>query len=230
MRRLQPSAHVAQKPAGNKNRAGQTKVCGAWVFCRVGRGRLFGRWLAQQNAHRFRKLKRADYRGIFNADTHEVVDVEKCLLHGEWYETLRRILIDFIKKESVSIYNPRTRAGVLRFAVARKIGGAIMLTLVMTKRVDYDFSWLLKSLEKSFGETAVYVNVNNEKTNAVFSDEFIHIAGKRTLSGEMLGIKFELSPNSFYQVNDEIAKTIYEKCCPRLDRAEETELSICFRA
>lgn len=149
--------------------------------------------------------------GFFNADTHEVVDVEKCLLHGEWYETLRRILIDFIKKESVSIYNPRTRAGVLRFAVARKIGGAIMLTLVMTKRVDYDFSWLLKSLEKSFGETAVYVNVNNEKTNAVFSDEFIHIAGKRTLSGEMLGIKFELSPNSFYQVNDEIAKTIYEK-------------------
>lgn len=124
---------------------------------------------------------------------------------------LRRILIDFIKKESVSIYNPRTRAGVLRFAVARKIGGAIMLTLVMTKRVDYDFSWLLKSLEKSFGEAAVYVNVNNEKTNAVFSDEFIHIAGKRTLSGEMLGIKFELSPNSFYQVNDEIAKTIYEK-------------------
>lgn len=86
-----------------------------------------------------------------------------------------------------------------------------MLTLVMTKRVDYDFSWLLKSLEKSFGEAAVYVNVNNEKTNAVFSDEFIHIAGKRTLSGEMLGIKFELSPNSFYQVNDEIAKTIYEK-------------------
>lgn len=149
--------------------------------------------------------------GFFNADTHEVVDVEKCLLHGEWYETLRRILIDFIKKESVSIYNPRTRAGVLRFAVARKIGGAIMLTLVMTKRVDYDFSWLLKSLEKSFGEAAVYVNVNNEKTNAVFSDEFIHIAGKRTLSGEMLGIKFELSPNSFYQVNDEIAKTIYEK-------------------
>lgn len=111
----------------------------------------------------------------------------------------------------MSIYNPRTRAGVLRFAVARKIGGVIMLTLVMTKRVDYDFSWLLKSLEKNFGETAVYVNVNNEKTNAVFSDEFIHIAGKRTLSGEMLGIKFELSPNSFYQVNDEIAKTIYEK-------------------
>ena len=65
MRRLQPSAHVAQKPAGNKNRAYQTKVCGAWVFCRVGRGRLFGRRLAQQNPHRFRKLKRADYRGIF---------------------------------------------------------------------------------------------------------------------------------------------------------------------
>lgn len=105
-----------------------------------------------------------------------------------------------------------------------------MLTLVMTKRVDYDFSWLLKSLEKSFGETAVYVNVNNEKTNAVFSDEFIHIAGKRTLSGEMLGIKFELSPNSFYQVNDEIAKRYMKKCCPRLNRAEVTELSICFRA
>lgn len=27
--------------------------------------------------------------GFFNADTHEVVDVEKCLLHGEWYETLK---------------------------------------------------------------------------------------------------------------------------------------------
>lgn len=162
--------------------------------------------------------------GFFNADTHEVVDVEKCLLHGEWYEKLRKILLDFIKKESVSIYNPKTKTGVLRFAVARKIGGSLMLTLVMTKRVDYDFSGLLKSLEKSFGEVSVYVNVNNEKTNAVFFDEFIHIAGKRTLSGETLGIKFELSPNSFYQVNDEVAKTIYEKVLSEIKTGTENRV------
>lgn len=77
----------------------------------------------------------------------------------------------------MSIYNPRTRAGVLRFAVARKIGGAIMLTLVMTKRVDYDFSWLLKSLEKSFGEAAVYVNVNNEKRTRSFPTNLYILRG-----------------------------------------------------
>lgn len=158
--------------------------------------------------------------GFFNADTHEVVDVEKCLLHGEWYETLRKILIEFAKKEKLSVYNPRTGRGVLRFAAARKIGNAIMLTLVVTKEVSADFSYLSKMLENKFSEAAVFLNVNNEKTNAVFSDKFIHVAGKKTLCGEMLGVKFELSPNSFYQVNDEIAKTIYEKVLSEIEKSK----------
>lgn len=162
--------------------------------------------------------------GFFNSDTHEVMDVQSCALHGKWYEILRRDLIDFVKSERVTIYNPRTLGGELRFAVARKIGCGLLLTLVVTREEKRDYEKLKKALEKDFAEVSIYINVNAEKTNAVFSDEFIHVAGKKTLSGEMLGVKFELSPNSFYQVNDEIAKIIYRKVLDEIKNSGATKV------
>ena len=149
--------------------------------------------------------------GFFNEETHRVCDVRKCILHGEWYKKLREILVRWIDGQNISVYNPATGKGVLRFAAGRKIGDELMLTLVQTRTTDADYENLYRELKKQFGEVSLYVNVNAEKTNAVFFDKFIHIAGNNTLNGEICGVKFKLGPNSFFQVNTETASEIYNK-------------------
>ena len=52
----------------------------------------------------------------------------------------------------------------------------------------------------------------------MFSQNFRSIAGPKKLRGELLGVKFELSPDAFFQVNTEMAEKMYSRI---LDMAKE---------
>lgn len=159
----------------------------------------------------FAEVKGKIYAGFFNEETHRVVDIPACLCHGEWYAELRRQLIFWIKKYSVTLYNPRTGSGVLRFAAARYGENSLMLTLVVTENKPLKFDALLAALKKSFASVSIFVNVNNEKTNEVLSGKVVQIAGDAALNGECLGIKYSLTPAAFFQTNYGIAEKAYAK-------------------
>lgn len=148
--------------------------------------------------------------GFFNEETHKVVDVPSCMMHGQWYSELVKILRRWIVKRNISIYNPITREGVLRFAVARKLENALQLTLVVTATELEGLEGLFTDLQSIFGNISLWLNHNGERTNEVFAGKFIHLMGEEKIYGEMLGIKFALSPNSFFQVNNKVAAEIYK--------------------
>ena len=101
------------------------------------------------------------FAGFFNEDTHRVVDIPYCQSHGQWYATLRKELLVCIKHYSVSLYNPQTGKGLLRFAAARCADNSIMLTLIITENKALKYEALLSSLKKSFKAVSIFYNVNN---------------------------------------------------------------------
>ncbi|NCA66579.1 MAG: 23S rRNA (uracil(1939)-C(5))-methyltransferase RlmD [Clostridia bacterium] len=149
--------------------------------------------------------------GFFNEETHKVVDVPVCMMHGKWYSDLVQILRKWIVKKDIPIYNPITGEGTLRFAVARRLSNTLQLTFVVTSPKLDGLEGLLGELQNTFGEISLWLNHNNERSNEVFAGKFIHLMGDAKIYSEMLGIKFDLSPNSFFQVNNEIATKIYQK-------------------
>ena len=64
-------------------------------------------------------------------------------------------------------------------------------------------SELLVSLlkEKVAGLKSVVININREKSNVILGKESKTLWGGDYISDELLGKKFVISPNSFYQVN-----------------------------
>jgi 23S rRNA (uracil1939-C5)-methyltransferase len=158
--------------------------------------------------------------GFFNEESHSVVDVPVCLMHGEWYTELVRVLKNWVRKEKISIYNPKTGLGALRFAVARRLGNAMQLTIVTTGSKLTGLEMLYSILCDDFGDVSLYLNINDQKTNEVLAGRFVYKAGDKRLNGEMLGIKYSLSPNSFFQVNENMAKMIYNKVIELIDKSE----------
>ncbi len=146
--------------------------------------------------------------GFFNDRTHKVVPVKSCLMHGEWFPSLCSSLSGWADKYRLSVYKPWLGKGLLRFAVARHIGDTLMLTVVATDRVRH-LDKLYSELTKIYPKVVLYQNINTARDSAVFSERFSHIAGDKKLSGELLGVKFLLSPNSFFQVNEAVASRIY---------------------
>ncbi len=156
----------------------------------------------------FTEVNRHPAIGFFNDHTHKVVPVKCCPMHGDWFASLAAILTGWADTYRLDAYKPWFGKGLLRFAVARYIGDTLMLTVVATDRVRH-LDKLYAELIKKFPKVVLYQNINTARDSAVFSEHFAHIAGDKKLAGELLGVKFLLSPNSFFQVNEAVAARIY---------------------
>lgn len=149
--------------------------------------------------------------GFFNEETHRVIDISDCLMHGVWYNGLSKVLRSWITEFEVTIYDVKTARGFLRFAAARYIGGVLMLTVVSVSDKIGNLDELYTMLKTRFPRVSLWLNVNSEKTNEVMAGRLKHISGEKKLSASMLGVRYELSPNSFFQVNEAVAEAIYIK-------------------
>ena len=150
--------------------------------------------------------------GFFEENSNKIVDVDDCLLHDSWVKKLINITKEFIARFKISPYNKRKEMGTLKYVVARCLGEEIMVTMVVTNHNFAGGEWFYEELCKQFKKVSFYVNVNTRTDNAVFEDKnFSHKFGFKKLRGEMLGVKFELSPNSFFQINTQITEKIYKR-------------------
>lgn len=150
--------------------------------------------------------------GFFEENSNKIVDVDDCLLHDMWVKKLINIVREYITKFKVSPYNKRKNTGTLKYVVARCLGEEIMVTMVVTNPGFAGREWFYEELTKNYKNVSFYINVNTRTDNAVFNEKgFLHKFGFKKLRGEMLGVKFELSPNSFFQINTQITEKIYKR-------------------
>ena len=146
--------------------------------------------------------------GFFDAETHAVVDAPACAAHGRWYTAVSNVLRTWAQKSGNSIYRPAEGDGDLRFAVVRHLSGGTMVVIV-SRRMPLAMSGLYDALLQLGGRVSLWVNINDQRTNEVFSSHFEWIAGVRKLQGEMLGLTFGLGPDSFFQTNTAMARNAY---------------------
>ncbi|MDR3262938.1 MAG: class I SAM-dependent RNA methyltransferase [Clostridiales bacterium] len=154
--------------------------------------------------------------GFFEEGTTRIIDFKKCLLHDKFAEILISALRKFLTENKIKIYGEKNRQG-LRFAAARHIDNNLMLTLVSTYPALPGADGLFEELSKSFAEVSLYLNVNRAENSMVFSDKFIHLKGKPSISGKQCGISFEYYPSAFIQVNDNMASKVYNEVLKSAD-------------
>lgn len=158
--------------------------------------------------------------GFFNPDSHRVSDIPDCPAHGDFYKKTVDVLKKWIIGCGIEIYDPKTRRGNLRFAVVRCIDNRIMLTLVTYTSAGLPYEQLYGNLREEFDSVSLWQNINPMKNSVVFTDSFRHLCGDEMLSGEILGVKFGLLPDAFFQTNTEIAVRAYSDICKIIGKSD----------
>lgn len=167
-------------------------------------------------------------RGIYKEDTHKVVDVKGCLLEDkkadEIIEEVKRLLPSFKYK----VYDEDTGFGWLRHVLVRcgsfennisgndknvtKTVNEYMLVLVTADVPFPGKNNFIKAIRIKFPEiTTIVQNINDKRTSMVLGERNIVCYGKGYIEDELLGLKFRISPNSFYQVNPSQTPKLYGK-------------------
>ena len=150
--------------------------------------------------------------GVFANRTHEIIPIQKCFIQNEKSEKLAKFVFNWIVKNNISIYNEKTRKGLIRHIVT-KIGiktNEIMCVIVINGSKIPNEQELVQEILEKFPEVKTIVkNINTKNTNVIMGKENINIYGNGYIEDILGEYKFKISPLSFYQVNPVQAEKLY---------------------
>lgn len=152
--------------------------------------------------------------GIYEAKSHRVVPIEKCLIEDEKSQEIIRTIRGMLKSFKIRTYDEDSGYGLLRHVLVRRgfASGEIMVVLVVASPVFPSKNNFVKALRKVHPEiTTVVLNVNDRHTSMVLGDRDIVIYGKGFIRDTLCGRTFRISPGSFYQVNPVQTEVLYGK-------------------
>ncbi|MBR1763536.1 MAG: 23S rRNA (uracil(1939)-C(5))-methyltransferase RlmD [Eubacterium sp.] len=151
--------------------------------------------------------------GFYAYKSHRIIPCSDCLLQQEDFKYCLEAFSKWVKKANITSYDERSKKGLLRHIYLRKAvsTGEIMACAVINGKDIPKKELLVEELEKIEGMKSVCLNINKNAGNVIFGDETKVIWGEETICDILLGKKFEISPESFYQVNHNQCEKLYEK-------------------
>jgi 23S rRNA (uracil1939-C5)-methyltransferase len=150
--------------------------------------------------------------GFFKAGTHQVIENNRCGILPEQMDAVKDAVIDYANRHKVSVYDEVAHEGLLRHIYVRRgvVSGEILVCLSINGRNIPKREALIARLKQIDGFTTLVLTVNTKKGNAVLGDEYITLYGPGYIEDTLCGLRFRLSPRSFYQVNHHQAQRLYE--------------------
>lgn len=148
--------------------------------------------------------------------TYDIVTVDGCrIIHDDFCKILMCTL-EYFKERNVRYLHKLTHEGYLRHLLVRRTykTGQILVDLVTTTQETHDLDgWKKALLNLSLeGEIAGILHTNNDSlADAVVNDSTELLYGKAYIEEELLGLKFKISPFSFFQTNSLGAEVLYSK-------------------
>lgn len=164
--------------------------------------------------------------GCYAAGSHRVIDVASCAIQKAGNNDILRIVRQWMNDYHVPAYNEQTHTGIIRHVMGR-VGvwtGELMVCLV-TAQVDVPHTAeLIGMLREELPKlTSVVQNINTRRTNVILGPETKVLYGTPTIHDSIGPLTFNISAQSFFQVNSEQAQRLYEKALEFADlQGDET--------
>ncbi len=149
--------------------------------------------------------------GFFAPKSHRLVPAIDCPLQDEAFAPILRTLYDFCHSYHIKPYVEENHSGLLRHIYLRaSVDKKVLLTLVINGESFPKAKKLEDILKEKHPEiVGCYLNINQEKTNVICSDDYRLLFGAPYLEDTLAGVTLSLSPASFYQVNHAAAELLY---------------------
>lgn len=150
-------------------------------------------------------------RGSF----HDIVTVNRCRIVDNDYNLILECVLNFFTDKNVNFYHKLQHKGYLRHLLVRKAAKTkeILVDLVTTTQDRIDLTELVNELNSLSldGEIVGFLNtLNDSLADVVQSDETIVLYGRDYIYESLLGLRFKISPFSFFQTNSLGAEVLYE--------------------
>jgi len=160
--------------------------------------------------------------GFYANRSHRVIHAPSCPVQPPVCDAIRDCVAEHIRQLGIEPYQEDNHRGLLRHIVVR-IGfftGQLMVILVLNGEKlpgsDLLYEKLCETVAAqsdpripSLALKSFYINVNTSKTNLIMSDDCRLLAGQPWIEECILGLRYRISPLSFFQVNPRQTERLY---------------------
>jgi len=137
--------------------------------------------------------------GFFKKNSHEIVDINKCLISKLEINNILEKFKKFIKNS-----NEKNK---IKNLVVRNIKNNTLIGVVSNSPCNLDNF----SKELNLKNCGLFNIINKRNDSVVLSGKVIHVAGIDSFENETFGVKYPIDIMSFHQTNDEIQEVLYER-------------------
>ena len=145
----------------------------------------------------------------------KVLPIEKCWLQDDISNRIRNTIRDYAYEHNYPFFDLRSQEGMLRSLVIRTSTTGEVMVILICKIEEEEEMKLMKQLLTYVGDTIPEITsllyIINNKLNDTYGDLDVHqFKGNDHIFEEMEGLRFKISPKSFYQTNSEQAYELYK--------------------
>lgn len=152
--------------------------------------------------------------GFYAFKSHRIIPSDNCMLQPPVFTDIINIFKLWAQDYNPVPYNEETHKGMLRHLYIRygEKTGEIMVCLVINgKKIAGEQQLAIMLKEKIKGFKSLIINTNTEKTNVILGKKCTTVYGSDYITDILCGLRFKISPLSFYQVNPPQAEKLYNK-------------------
>lgn len=158
--------------------------------------------------------KNGPIAGFFKKGTHEVVEIAHCRIQPDCADAAKDAVLEYMKKFGVSAYDETKHTGLVRHIYVRHAAatGEVMVCIVANgEKLPREDALAALLQARVPGLKSVILNTNTRAGNAILGEKQRTIWGADAIEDVLCGLRFRISPKSFYQVNRAQAEVLYQK-------------------
>ena len=146
--------------------------------------------------------------GYYEKKSHHVVDVPYCMLQEAPANAIAQVIREYIRNNHATIFEVIVKTA--------SHTGEVMVVIIAEKPSLPKSDILVGDLNEAIEELkpskdGIKYSLENVTLKEKGKDRDILLGGKTTILEEMFGLEFEISPNSFYQVNTQQSEKLLGK-------------------
>ncbi len=145
---------------------------------------------------------------------YEVVNIPDCNIGDDDFTSLRQGVLAYFRNKETPYFRKKDHTGYLRHLVIRKslTKGDILLNLVTSSQGslnEEEFVEMVKAINTKGPVVGILHTINDSMADIVQADDLKLLYGRDYIVEEILGLKFNISPFSFFQTNTFAAEKLY---------------------
>ena len=151
--------------------------------------------------------------GFYKSNTHKIIPIKQCNIEDKKAEPILKTISELMEEYHINPYNEDNRSGIIRHVLIRTSMSTEEVMVVLVSNVDTfpgRNNFIKELIKRNPNISTVIQNTNKRDTNVILGEQEKVLYGKGFITDEILGLKFNISASSFFQVNPIQVQKLYQ--------------------